>query len=117
MPENQNCNEAVYGEEYFDLIIENQNINWEEPGLREECSQRVNDQLTIFYLNQDEIPEVSLDRYRYVTIPKLLTTLDLTALEVSGITQLQSQPVLELRGEGMLIGFVDTGERVIIMSG
>ena len=35
--------------------------------------------------------------------------MDQTALEVSGILKMQNQPVLALKGRGVLIGFIDTG--------
>ena len=41
--------------------------------------------------------------------PKVLGLLDRQSLEAAGITQVQEQPFLDLRGQGVLIGFVDTG--------
>ncbi len=43
------------------------------------------------------------------TIPSVLGLLDIKALEEAGIIQVQQQPYLDLRGGGVLIGFVDTG--------
>lgn len=45
----------------------------------------------------------------YNTIPKLFTLLDLESLEASGILTVQNQPVLGLKGQDVLIGFIDTG--------
>lgn len=45
----------------------------------------------------------------YNTIPKLFTLLDLESLEASGILAVQNQPVLGLKGQDVLIGFIDTG--------
>lgn len=45
----------------------------------------------------------------YSTVPKLYTLLDTVSLDVSGITAVQNQPVLSLRGRDILIGFLDTG--------
>jgi hypothetical protein len=42
--------------------------------------------------------------------------MDESALEASGILKIQNQPALSLKGQGVLIGFLDTGERVIILS-
>ena len=46
---------------------------------------------------------------RYNTIPNLFMLQDTTSLEVSGITQVQNLTNLNLTGEGVLIGFIDTG--------
>ena len=45
----------------------------------------------------------------YNTIPNLYSLLDTVSLEVSGITAVQNQPALNLKGRGILIGFIDTG--------
>ena len=45
----------------------------------------------------------------YNTIPKLFTLLDLESLEASGILAVQNQPVLGLKGQDVLTGFIDTG--------
>ena len=43
------------------------------------------------------------------SISVVLGLLDRPALEAAGITQVQSQPYLNLKGRGVLIGFLDTG--------
>jgi subtilisin family serine protease len=45
----------------------------------------------------------------YPTIPNLFMLQDLISLEVSGIIQAQTQTTLQLTGQGVLIGFIDTG--------
>ena len=54
-------------------------------------------------------PPLSVGSYSYSEIPKCYGLLDQTALEVSGILKMQNQPVLALKGRGVLIGFIDTG--------
>lgn len=43
------------------------------------------------------------------SISTVLGLLDRASLEASGITQTQQQPYLDLRGSGVLLGFIDTG--------
>ena len=45
----------------------------------------------------------------YNTLPKLYTLLDTVSLEASGIETVQTQPVLNLKGKNVLLGFIDTG--------
>lgn len=45
----------------------------------------------------------------YNTVPKLFTLLNSVSLDASGITAVQTQPVLSLKGKDVLIGFLDTG--------
>lgn len=45
----------------------------------------------------------------YAVIPNLYTLLDTTSMTASGIEQVLTQPFLNLRGQGTMIGFIDTG--------
>lgn len=45
----------------------------------------------------------------YSGVPSLFTPLNTTSLEASGIISVQNQPVLSLKGQNIMIGFVDTG--------
>lgn len=50
-----------------------------------------------------------LNNFEYNWIPKIFTTLDTVSLEASGIIQAQNQPNLNLKGNDIIIGFIDTG--------
>ncbi len=45
----------------------------------------------------------------YSFFPSLFALLDTTSLEVSGILRFQAQPNLAYKGDGVLLGFIDTG--------
>lgn len=74
-----------------------------------ECIQRINDTYSIYYYNRAQLPPLSIEAYSYSSIPNCFGLLDTEALEKSGILTLQNQPALSLRGQGVLIGFIDTG--------
>lgn len=100
------CEAMVYSEEYYDLIVDNANAVF---GAEAICQQKISDLYTVYYVNKKEVPTLDIGTYRYSTIPKCYTILDQTALEVSGIIQVQNQRNLELKGQGILLGFLDTG--------
>lgn len=52
---------------------------------------------------------MNIQNYEYTSIPKCYTLMDESALEASGILKIQNQPALSLKGQGVLIGFLDTG--------
>ena len=52
---------------------------------------------------------LSLRQYWYGAIPKCYTLLDMQPLDAAGIITLQNYPTLQLMGEGIMIGFLDTG--------
>lgn len=63
------------------------------------------------YINQENFHhlEEALGTAFISSVPVVLGLLDRPALEAAGISQVQSQPYLNLKGRGVLIGFVDTG--------
>ncbi|MDR1093035.1 MAG: S8 family peptidase [Clostridiales bacterium] len=67
--------------------------------------------IAIAYVQRDRLTELIRDIGEfYVSILSVvLGPLDLPDLEESGILRLQQQPYLNLRGQGVLLGFIDTG--------
>lgn len=104
------CRDEVYSEEYYDFIVPFgvQEGPWELQG----CVQRVSEDYDIFFFPRAGLAPSAIANYTYTGIPKCYGLLDTAALEASGIIRLQNQPVLSLKGSGVLVGFIDTGERV-----
>ena len=101
------CRTQVYSNDYFDFVIPyGEAYTVSPPGT---CIQRIDEDYDILYFEREGLPPLSLSTYSYSVIPKCFGLLDRTALEVSGILQLQIQPALELTGRGVLLGFIDTG--------
>ncbi|MDR1736152.1 MAG: S8 family peptidase [Oscillospiraceae bacterium] len=65
----------------------------------------------IAYVNRDNVESVVTDIERYTSsiYPLVLGLLGEADLSAAGISQVQNHPVLNLRGRGVLLGFVDTG--------
>lgn len=102
------CTERVYSNDYYDLIANNEDIRSLEDR-SSFCIQEINGSYSVFYLEKKDLGSLSLNELRYYTIPNCYTILNQTALESSGITKVQNQKNLSLKGQGILIGFVDTG--------
>ena len=100
------CKEAVYSNDYYDLILD---YIGGYPLGNPECIIQVDNTYDIGYYNRKRSPELNLLDYPYLTIPHCLTPMGMTALETSGVLQLQNPAALDLQGQGVLIGFVDTG--------
>lgn len=97
-----NCMEQVYSEEYYDFLIP-YGVEAEVPSTPG-CVQRIAEDYDIFFYPREGLPPLSIGNYTYTAIPKCYALLDTTALDASGITRLQNQPVLALKGEGVLVG-------------
>lgn len=101
------CNQFIQSNDVYDLIIPREEVS--DIPLEPECVQPISSQYDLFYYSRDRIPPLSIQQYTYSTIPNCFGLVDTAALEESGILQLQNQSALSLRGQGILIGFVDTG--------
>ncbi len=100
------CEEAVYSNDYYDFIMEY--VLQGRPVIKD-CTQKINDIFEIAYLSRNSNLLLNIQNYEYTSIPKCYTLLDESALEASGILRIQNQPALSLKGQGVLIGFLDTG--------
>ncbi|MCD8365957.1 MAG: S8 family peptidase, partial [Clostridiales bacterium] len=100
------CHQAVYSDNYYDFIID---YKGGYPREDTACFQQVNDRFDVAYYDSSGIPEMNAQNYPYPVIPKCFALMDQTALEVSGILRLQNPAGLDLLGQGILVGFLDTG--------
>lgn len=100
------CKNVIYSNDYYDLIID---YIGGYPLGDPECILQVDNTYDIGFYSRERAPELNLVDYPYLTIPHCLVPMDMTALEVSGILRLQNPSALDLQGQGVLIGFVDTG--------
>lgn len=101
------CTEAVYSNDYYDLIIGtgDRRERFELPP----CVQEIDNRYLVGFWEREGLPSLTVTNYMYTTIPKLFTTLDELAMEASGILPIQNQPALALKGQGVLVGIIDTG--------
>lgn len=101
------CEEQIYSNDYVDFIISKDVLDVIDlPG---ECIQRIEDENDMYFYPRTYFEDFFFPVDSYASIPKCYGLSDETALEVSGILKLQQQPALSLRGEGVMVGFIDTG--------
>ncbi len=93
---------VVRRSEFFEELIENNEIA---------VSVIIAGRYAISYANRDVFESISDELgSSVVSIASfVLGLLDKSSLDASGITQVQQQPFLNLRGQGVIVGIVDTG--------
>lgn len=101
------CSEVIASNDVYDFIVsvDERKVPQVEPV----CVQSINRQYDILYYDRSTVPPLSISDYSYTSIPKLFSLMDSTSLDVSGILAIQNQPALSLKGQGILIGIIDTG--------
>lgn len=104
-----NCNNDIVNEEYSDFIADYKLASDEELSSREICYINIDSIYKAVYIPHALVPPKSLDVYGYKVFVRVFGLLDVNSLEGSGVTRLRNIPGLNLRGEKVLIGIVDTG--------
>lgn len=104
------CAERIISEDYADFIIE---IGFRENEARQEykdlCIQDIGYKFSAIYYPLSEINPISVGEDTYIAIPKLFGLMDMSAVEATGALRLQRVRGTSLTGNGVIVGFIDTG--------
>ncbi len=111
MEESQDrCEEIIYSNEYADYVIEyTSDVNALMSVYNPECIQILNRRFAIVHQRITGNPMTSLNQYGYATVAKCFGLLDTSSIEATGALRLRRQPFVDLLGQGVMIGFIDTG--------
>ena len=105
------CREAIISDEYMDFVWKI-DVRFAEQkdhpfGV---CTQYVNRNFSVFYVDRNEVlgddQTIPIGDY---AIPYCYTQMDTESLEYTRILPIQNQPALQLRGNGVILGFLDSG--------
>ncbi|MBQ8878909.1 MAG: hypothetical protein IJ029_09290 [Lachnospiraceae bacterium] len=119
--------EKIASNDYIDILSDYSQPEELDTVVEDYVFQPIDTNLGITYINKTEVEPLSIRNFTYRSIPKVYglmqmngggtfaTSFDPTPLLNTGILQTQGEP-LNLTGRGVVLGFLDTGERVIIMS-
>ena len=108
MPQEE-CKEKILSEEYRDFMMRDTGALGENFPLENGCRIPLKYGFELLYIDQSEDRKKPLGDYPYTMVPKCYTTLDMAAIQQAGIAAVQNLPGLELSGEGVLVGIIDTG--------
>lgn len=109
MPDLETCKMQIMSEDYRDFIVVQIGSFWRNALKEDTCRQPLEYSFQTVYLGDGEMGRLPLYSFPYFSIPKCYTLLDMEALQQAGISPIQNLPGLELSGEGVLLGFLDTG--------
>ncbi|MFU0826175.1 MAG: Peptidase [Lachnoclostridium sp.] len=105
----QDCGDRIYNEDYADLLVEYRNNPTDLDKIPDGCTVIINDTHAAVYAPINLLPENLVQEIGYGVYPNLYGLADTGSLEASGITRVLNIPNLDLSGQGVLIGIVDTG--------
>lgn len=97
-------------EDFIDFIAPiYREITSEEAERARACVQSMDFGFQAIYVDKTLTDPVSLEYYRYNSIPNCYQLMDLEAMDEAGISVVQSYPTLNLQGNGVMVGILDTG--------
>lgn len=104
------CRQMILSEDYIDFILPVfRAISIGEEGEGKVCFQNMDFGFQADYVNKTLIKPLSLENFRYNSIPNCYELMDLQAMDDAGISVVQTYPTLRLLGSGIMIGILDTG--------
>lgn len=109
MTVDQDCRERITSEDYADFIIEYEKIQKSVLDSYNFCYDIINNTYAIAYAPIATLPSNMLQLFGYSIYPSCFGLLDIGSLEASGVTRVSNIPNFNLRGQGVLIGIIDTG--------
>jgi len=98
----------IISEDYADLIIRNEIIEQYQNENKDNITP-INNKHSMLHLSLYDFEKCALGKYNYNFFPTCYSLASLGSLDQSRVTEIQRNPNLALFGEGVLIGFVDTG--------
>ncbi len=106
----ETCRRMIMSEDFIDFIAPiYREITSEEAERARACVQSMDFGFQAIYLDKTLTDPVSLEYYRYNSIPNCYQLMDLEAMDEAGISVVQSYPTLNLQGNGVMVGILDTG--------
>ncbi len=104
----EDCGNRIMSEEYSDFIADYE-LASDGVFSNDTCYIKIDSLLTAVYIPRNLVPVKTLDVYGYKLFIRVLGLMDTRSLEASGVTRLRNIPSLNLKGQGVLVGIVDTG--------
>ena len=110
MADLKTCREHILSEDYRDFIGNHVRTPFFDSIMDEnQCVQDAGFDYKCFYFPKETAEPVTLSKFSYNSIPKCFAPLSMETLNQTGILPIQNYPTLQLKGEGVLIGFLDSG--------
>lgn len=105
----QVCTNQIISEDYADLIIENERFLEGLKSIPNFCYSIINNVFSVAYVPISYLPSNIIQEFSYSVLPTCYGLLQIDSLDISGVTRVQNIPALNLTGQGVLIGIIDTG--------
>ena len=101
--------ERIFSNDYADLIIDYSGDPSVFDRFQDATVHIINSLLAVVHVPVSQITDNTIKELGYSVMPTISGTISEASLEASGVLRLRNIPNFDLRGQGVLIGIVDTG--------
>ena len=106
----ETCRQQILSEDYRDFIGNHVRTSFFDSIMQaDHCEQDAGFGYKCIYLPASAADPITLPKYSYNSIPKCYAPISMETLNQTGILPVQNYPTLQLKGNGILIGFMDSG--------
>jgi len=106
----ETCREQILSEDTRDFISNPLRTPlFNELLKKDPCTQDAGLGYQCIYFSKELVEPISLARFSYNSIPNCFAPVAMETLNQTGILPVQNYPALQLKGKGVLIGFLDSG--------
>ena len=106
----ETCREQILSEDTRDFISNPLRTPlFNELLKKDPCIQDAGLGYQCIYFSKELVEPISLARFSYNSIPNCFAPVAMETLNQTGILPVQNYPTLQLMGDGIMIGFLDTG--------
>lgn len=110
MPNLEFCRERILSNDYRDFIVSGIiTSRFADIPPETYCKQTAGFGYQCIYLSQQQSDPITNSQFLYTSVPKCYAPISMDTLNQAGISYIQNYPTLQLKGNGVLIGFLDGG--------
>ena len=110
MTDPETCRKHILSEDYRDFIGNHVRTSFFDSITKaDHCEQDAGFDFRCIYLPKETADPLTLSKFSYNSIPKCYSPISMETLNHTGILPMQNYPTLQLKGNGVLIGFLDSG--------
>ena len=107
---NESCRQKILSEDYLDFIIPDYQEEMEVVLPQSQiCVQDLGFGYRAIHIDANLAGEITIAESGYNGVPSCYALLDEESMDEAGISAVQNFPTLQLQGNGIMIGFIDTG--------
>lgn len=102
------CRAQILSNDFGDILVEyTGDIETIKQRFQSECFHKINEKFAVVHIPVSKL--TAFNEFYYYAVPSLLGLMDTSSLEASGVNRIQNIPNFSLKGQGTIIGIVDTG--------